>query len=1307
MATIVLQAVGAAVGGAIGGPVGAVVGRTLGAMAGAYVDQQIFGPDDQSIVGPQFDNAKILTSREGAIIPRVYGRARIAGEIIWATRFEEVQSTETQSQGGKGGGGPKTTVTSFSYFGNFAIGLCEGEIAHIGRIWADGRLLEQSQMVIRRYVGSETQQPDSLIEAKQGAGNAPAYRGQAYLVFENFPLEDYGNRIPQIAVEVIRTLGELERKLFAVNMIPGATEFGYDPEPVVEALSEVESSRLNTHQSVAETDFLASLDELLALCPNLKQIALVVSWFGDDLRAGHCQIKPKVEVASRNMEQGSEWQVAGLARGSVGLVSYRDGNPAYGGTPSDGSIVRAIQEIKKRGIKVCLNPFVMMDVAEENGLPDPYGGAEQAAYPWRGRITCHPAPQEPGSPDGTSVARQQVVALVGSAQVNQFVPGQEGVTHQGISDWGYRRMILHYAHLAIAAGGVDMFLIGSELRGLTSLRAENQTFPFVEALQDLADDVATVVSSKCLISYGADWSEFFGFHPADGSGDVYFNLDPLWVSSSIGAVGIDNYVPLSDWRSSGSPDGVGRTGSDAAMLAGQVAGGEGFDWYYASGFDREYGVRTAITDSLGKPWIYRYKDLISWWQNRHYDRRAGTELATPGPWLAQSKPIIFTEIGCPAVNKGAGQPNVFVDPKSSESLLPYFSNGGRNDQMQSAFIEAHQQHWLGDGADGSGSGDNANNPESNQYDGTMVDFEQAQFWAWDARPYPAFPSEVDIWSDSPNWQTGHWLNGRLGMVRLADLLAELLVSNGIANYNVEQVTGIVDGYVVAQQASARQALEVLISLFRLSVFEDAGTVHFRSPGLDPVTILMPRDIVHEIDSAALNYVTEQESDLPTSVQLAHIDPNFDFQDTQTAASRNNRNNLRQQSMSASLIIGRDCASPLLEAWLHARWTARDTVAFGVSRAFSHLTVGDVIAFSDGPLAPAWRISRIESGEDLQLTALAIEQGEFESSSGWEGQSRTHAHHGFGRPLCRFMDLPHLPLLDGNGGNCLAVTASPWPGELAVYASPGNEGHSYQQSTGNAAFIGVLETELYATDAIGRWDRRSHPRIKLHHGKVASLSRELVLNGGNALAVQSRTGAYEILQFEGAELVGAQTYELTSLLRGQAGTEQEAGQGAAIGAAVIVLNQAVTKLAGDDNLRGLETNWLVGPVGKSLDGPEFSLTTFTPGYRSQLPYAPVHLRARSAPPGNVTINWIRRDRINSDDWTAIEIPLSEGSQTYHVTLTDELQRSFSATSTEPQLVLSHGELIAAFGTMPTNLEISVAQRSDTVGDGPQTSISTTL
>ena len=173
----------------------------------------------------------------------------------------------------------------------------------------------------------------------------------------------------------------------------------------------------------------------------------------------------------------------------------------------------------------------------------------QPAFPWRGRITCSPAAGFAGSVDKTGTAATQVSVLFGAATPGNFSVSGETVSFTGSpSDWGLRRMVLHYAHLCAAAGGVDAFLIGTEMPGLTTIRSGASTYPAVTAFRTLAADVSAILGAGTKIGYAADWSEYFGHHPQDGSGDVYFHLDPLWSDANIDFVGIDNYLPLSDWR---------------------------------------------------------------------------------------------------------------------------------------------------------------------------------------------------------------------------------------------------------------------------------------------------------------------------------------------------------------------------------------------------------------------------------------------------------------------------------------------------------------------------------------------------------------------------------------------------------------------------------------------------------------------------------------------------------------------------------------------------------------------------------------
>src|SRR5690606_21777467 len=103
----------------------------------------LFGPDTQRIEGPRLDAARLTTSTEGAVVPRVFGRHRLGGNVIWATDFREEIVTERQGGGGKGGGGGGSIeTTTYLYYASFAVAVCEGSIRAIGRIWADGKPMD-------------------------------------------------------------------------------------------------------------------------------------------------------------------------------------------------------------------------------------------------------------------------------------------------------------------------------------------------------------------------------------------------------------------------------------------------------------------------------------------------------------------------------------------------------------------------------------------------------------------------------------------------------------------------------------------------------------------------------------------------------------------------------------------------------------------------------------------------------------------------------------------------------------------------------------------------------------------------------------------------------------------------------------------------------------------------------------------------------------------------------------------------------------------------------------------------------------
>lgn len=407
MATIVLAAAGATIGSGFGGAVfglsGAVIGRAVGATLGRVIDQRLLGAGSQAVETGRVDRFRLTGAGEGAAIARVWGRMRLGGQVIWASRFVE---DRTVSRGGKGT--PRPASVDYSYSVSLAIALCEGEITGIGRIWADGVEIGREELAFRVYRGTEDQLPDPRIEAVEGAGRVPAYRGIAYVVIEDLGLGRFGNRVPQFSFEVVRRadagdVPDLTSGVRAVALMPGTGEYALATTPVHYAKGPGENVSANVNSPSGRADVETSFSALREELPNVGSVALIVSWFGDDLRCGDCALRPKVEYATQD-GVGMPWEVCGLPRAQAVEIARVEDRPIYGGTPADASVIEAIAAIRAGGQAVLFYPFILMEQLAGNSLPDPYsGGAGQAVLPWRGRITSSLAPGVAGSGRGCGV----------------------------------------------------------------------------------------------------------------------------------------------------------------------------------------------------------------------------------------------------------------------------------------------------------------------------------------------------------------------------------------------------------------------------------------------------------------------------------------------------------------------------------------------------------------------------------------------------------------------------------------------------------------------------------------------------------------------------------------------------------------------------------------------------------------------------------------------------------------------------------------------------------------------------------------
>ena len=205
-----LALVGVTAGFILGGPVGASIGLAFGTAAGYF----LFPPEGKAIEGRRLDDLSVSFSSYGRPQPRIYGTMETGGNVVWSPGLKEHRVTE--ELGGKGT--PSVTRVSFLYTASWRINYSVGVADAILKTWADNKLIRDftgtgpvqnffaldgpGAPAIRDFLGTATQLPGPAEQADKGVANTSAYRGTVGQEYEDHPLENYGNRIPQISSEI-------------------------------------------------------------------------------------------------------------------------------------------------------------------------------------------------------------------------------------------------------------------------------------------------------------------------------------------------------------------------------------------------------------------------------------------------------------------------------------------------------------------------------------------------------------------------------------------------------------------------------------------------------------------------------------------------------------------------------------------------------------------------------------------------------------------------------------------------------------------------------------------------------------------------------------------------------------------------------------------------------------------------------------------------------------------------------------------------------------------------------------------------
>lgn len=983
---------------------------------------------------------------------------------------------------------------------------------------------------------------------------------------------------------------------------------------------------------------------------------------------------------------------------------------------NDASIKRAIELLKDRGFKVMFTPQLGVDVPPDNDLPDPYSNyaasVGQPAYPFPGRITPSPAKGFAGDVDTTAAVTTQINAFFGAGDYNDFgawidyhdvggyriKSGTIDTAAPTRDDWGYRRFVLHHAKLCKEAGfeADDVFIIGSGLKGITLARSSNGTtsasFPAIAKLQDLAEDCRAILGAGVKISYAADVEELI-YHI--NASNVAFPLDALWAHADIDFVGINNFLPLSDWRTGTSHldyQAGAATIYNADYLTGNVRGGEYFRWTYADDTARNNQTRTTIVDPLFQAasvptkrlWMYRRKDIRGWWSNFHYRRVAGAEVSPVEAWIPESKPIWFTAYGCPAIDKGTNQPDAIYDPESDDGASPYFSTSDYDPTIQYQYFAAMQAFW----------GKNANNPQSSEYDGRMLERMIPYTMSADPNRYIEPRSRV--------------LNAMMVSVPMGDVIRDMC--DGMVPLRVKNCVDLVRGFYVDGIMSPRRRLEPLMQVYLYDAADRGRAIEFfpRRAALPAATFTQDDLVLTEEGNNSLYDITRtQETELPRVVHVNTADPQNENQagNFMSQRRRDVMSSERSLKIDAPILMDKLEAKVRADAILNDAWVGRERAEFSLPPSTIHLGPADVVSTTLDGRPWEWRLSSLgfEYWRPTRAMRNRVSSYSFRQPTPRTDTTRRIRRNQDAPVSLVILDLPRLTD-EQTEAPWFACYSNPWNG-AAIYRTTGASGFRLDRSIKTAATMGRV-IEALPAGPLRRWDNTNILKVRIPAEQtLESKAESLVMEGQNLCAVRSAANRWELIQFVNAELVAPGIYHLSKLLRGVRTTDDFMGDPLKKGAAFVMIDDAVVQSRAPIAMRGVKLTWRWGPANVLFNNDTvYQTQTYRFMGVALRPPSPISLKAARQDDGDLIIRWKRRSRTPSPDWDgSSEVSQKEDKELYRVRVYSDDGVDILSTvevADEERYVYTRSNQLRDFGAPKRTLTVGVAQKSMRWGWGEE-------
>lgn len=545
-----------------------------------------------------------------------------------------------------------------------------------------------------------------------------------------------------------------------------------------------------------------------------------------------------------------------------------------------------------------------------------------------------------------------------------------------------------------------------------------------------------------------------------------------------------------------------------------------------------------------------------------------------------------------------------------------------------------------------------------------------------------------------------------GSPSVADIISDLSLKAGLSasDIDVTDVTSLsVDGFVVRSETNYREAIENLCQFFNVYPTKKDGKVFYTRKLSSTVhTITVDDFVVTDEDPYGISVSRKQPEEMTKQVFISFADASKKFS-TGTVSSETLPNlDGQTQEISSIVSLSESDARNLANIILLEDSYSRESCTISLTYDYGDIECGDIIQFSLGGNTYSFRVTTIEVGENLTIEAVGSTSSIYTSQTFTSSGSLTDVDTTPTGTTLQFLNIPLLPQeTDEDFETKLAAWQEPWFGSVSFYEDDNSGGWLLNNIINFPSIIGTTTTVLNKGPT-GRFDNANTITVDLLDSgdTLSSISELAMLNSGNTLALLAPSGEYEIIQFQNATLNLDGTYTLSKLLRGQLGTEYYMGDPTPLGSTLVILDRdRLSEIVMSRESIGVERSFRYGPSGFEVTDDDVNTNvTYTPKSTAFRTYAPVHLKNTYETSGDITLTWVRRNRLNSDSWEQVEIPLDEETESYEVDIYNGASVVRTLTSSTPTVTYTSADQTTDFGSPQTSLTWRVYQMSASYGRG---------